>query len=147
MFALRDLTRAAAVAFPIRFENAFKGGTRIQEFSKQTPLPVTIVADMTVVPIDDALTGIIRGITETYCIYQLPGSERHCVAAWPELALAHVCPAPQLLPADVTEADRQNASAAVLRELLLLEQFGLSTTQKTAKDELLNRLCPEHSVS
>ena len=117
------------------------------ESSKQTPLPVTIVAGMTVVPIDDAPVGTIRGITQAHCIYQLNGSERICVAAWPELALANVCPAPQLLPADVTQADRQNAGAAVLRELLLLEQFGLSPAQQAAKDELLMQLCPSHGVS
>jgi hypothetical protein len=103
---------------------------------------VTIVPGMTVVPIEDAPAGTIRGITETCCIYQLAESDRFCVAAWRELALANVCPTPQLLPADVTQADRQNASAAVLRELLLMEQFGLSPAQQAAKDELLTQLCP-----
>lgn len=111
------------------------------ESSKQTPLPVTIVAGMTVVPIDDAPVGAIRGITQAHCIFQFIGSERIGVAAWRELALANVCPAPQLLPTDVTQADWQNASAAVLRELLSLEQFGLSATQVAAKEELLRHLC------
>lgn len=132
---------------PLRFEYAFKGGTNIHGLPKPTPLPVTIVPGLTAVPIDDAPVGTIRGITQAHCIYQLAGSERLCVAAWQELALAHVCPAPQLLPTDVNEADRLNAGAAVLRELLLLEQFGLSTAQKAAKDELHCQLCPAHDVA
>jgi hypothetical protein len=107
------------------------------------PLPVAIVPGMTVVPRDDADAGTICGITEAYCLFRLTGAQCYAVAAWSELALANVCPSPHLLPADVTQNDRRNASAAVLRELLALEQFGLSTAQAAVKDELLRQLGAE----
>jgi hypothetical protein len=118
-----------------------KGGFSILQLPKQTPLPATIVPGMQVVPLEDATLGTVRGITQAYCVYQLAGSGRLCVAAWSQLALANVSPTHQLLPADVTENDRQNASAMVLRELLLLEPFGLSAAQAAAKEELLHQLC------
>ena len=63
------------------------------------------------------------------------------VANWRDVALGNVCPADPLLSSDVTENDRQNASATLLRELLALKQFGLTPTQTAAHDELIAYLC------
>ena len=58
------------------------------------------------------------------------------------IALARkACAADPLLPADVTENDRRNASTTVLRELLGLKQFGLSPAQTALHDELIHDLC------
>jgi hypothetical protein len=76
---------------------------------------------MPVVDINDGIPGAIVGITQAYCIYRLFESESLIVASWQEIALGNVCPADPLLPADVTENDRRNAQAALLRELLALQ--------------------------
>jgi hypothetical protein len=59
---------------------------------------------------------------------------------WRDVVLGNLCPADALLPADVTESDRRNAQAAVLREMLALRQFGLTTVQTTVLDELFANL-------
>jgi hypothetical protein len=105
-------------------------------------LPVTIVPGMTVVEASDGTRGTIAGITETYCIYRGAGTDTLAVSPWDALALANICPARPLLPADTTERDRRNTSAAVLHELLTLQQFGLSDKQQAVMSELIAELCP-----
>ena len=110
---------------------------------RRKPLPVTITPGMLVVDINDGIPGTIVGITQAYCIYRLPETETLVVAAWRDLALGNVCPADPLLPANVTESDRCNAQATVLRELLALQQFGLSAEQSTVLNELISKLTGE----
>ena len=108
--------------------------------ARRRPLPVTITPGMPVVDINDGIPGTIVGITQAYCIYRLPETETLVVATWRDIALGNVCPADALLPADVTANDRRNAQATVLRELLALQQFGLSAAQTTVLDELVTEL-------
>ena len=108
---------------------------------RQPPLPVTIVAGMPVVEASDGTRGKVVGITEACCIYRVEATGSVAVSPWHELALANICPAAALLPADTTERDRRNASAAVLHELLALQPFGLTDTQQAALNELLADLC------
>ena len=105
------------------------------------PLPVTITPGMPVADVADAMPATIAGITQEYCIYHITQTDSLAVARWRDIALANVCPAEPLLPADVTQRDRGNAQAAVLRELLSLRQFGLSALQTAALDELVALLC------
>jgi hypothetical protein len=105
------------------------------------PLPVAIVPGMRVVEVTDATVGTIVGCTEAFGIYRTSEPHALAVARWCELALLDVCPAAPLLPADVIENDRRNASATVLRELLALEQFGLTAAQTAALRELVAQLC------
>ena len=87
------------------------------------PLPVAIVPGLQVCVMPDGSPGIITGI-------------------WQDVALGNVCPAPTLLPIDVTENDRRNASATVLRELLALQQVAeLTPDQTTTLEGLVNLLC------
>ena len=109
------------------------------------PLPVTIVPGRHVFDVSDCPSGTVAGITQAYCLYRLADTETEnetlCVAAWRDIALGNICPAGLLLPADVTENDRRNASATALRELLQLKQFGqLTPAQKAALDELMASL-------
>jgi len=96
---------------------------------------------MTVVGIDDNPPATIAGITEEYCLYRHAHSGTLAVARWREIALDHVCPAEPLLPADVTQRDRGNAQAALLRELLNLRQFELTPKQQAVLQELVAELC------
>jgi hypothetical protein len=80
------------------------------------------------------------GFTQAYCIYRISDSDALVVADWRDVALGDVCPAEPLLPADVSENDRRNASATVLRELLGLKQFGLTARQSAALEELVAEL-------
>ena len=105
------------------------------------PLAVTIVPGMSVVDMASDGAGTIVGITQAFCIYRLAETDSLLVANWRDVALGNVCPAEPLLPPDVTENDRKNGSATVLRELLALKQFGLTPTQTTAHDELIAYLC------
>ena len=97
---------------------------------------------MPVVQIEDGSCGEVVGITHGYCVYQLARTQSLAVAAWPELALANIRPAKSQLHSDVTEDDRRNSLARVLRELLALKQFGLSAKQEATLAELLAELCP-----
>ena len=106
------------------------------------PLPVTIVRGMLVHEACDGTAGIVVGITQAYCIYRVASSDQLCVANWRDVALGNVCPADPLLPTDVTENDRRNASATVLGELLSLQQFcPLTPAQAATLDELIAFLC------
>jgi hypothetical protein len=98
---------------------------------------------MPVIEVTDGIFGTIVGITQAFCLYRLNDTDALCVAAWPEIALSNICPAAPLLPTNVTENDRRNAGAGVLRELLALQQFGLTTAQQEALDELVAELCDE----
>ena len=106
------------------------------------PLAVTIVPGMRIVDMAAELSGTIVGITQAFCIYRLADSETLSVASWRNVALANVCPAEPLLPADVTQNDRRNAQARLLGELLQLRPFGLTAVQTAAYDELVAALCP-----
>ena len=106
------------------------------------PLPVTITSGMPVVSLDDSPPGRIVGITRSYCIYRAAGMDSVTVAPWREVALGNVCPAHALLPSDIGENDRLNASATVLRELSELKRVAkLSASQSAAYQELLDVLC------
>ena len=63
------------------------------------------------------------------------------VVDWRDLAVAGLCPSPQLLPSAVEENDRRDANAVLLRELLNVEQFGWSETQCLLRDQLVDCLC------
>ncbi len=108
---------------------------------RDRPLPVTIVPGMSVVDAADAPAAEVIGLTEAYCICRFASSGALAVRPWSEIAVGNLCPADVLLPADVTENDRQNALATVLRELLLLEQFGLTDKQLAALEEAAAILC------
>jgi hypothetical protein len=84
----------------------------------------------------------VLGVTEGFCIYRVDATDSVAVSPWHNLALANICPAQPLLPADATESDRQTAQAATLHELLTLQQFGLSDKQQAAMTELIAELCP-----
>ena len=98
---------------------------------------------MSVIEVNDGMVGTVAGITEAYCVFRLDETAALAVARWRDMALINICPAAPLLPADVAEIDRQNASAAVLRDLLALHQFGLTATQTVALSELVAQLCGE----
>ena len=100
--------------------------------SRRRALPVTITAGMPMVEIADAVPATIVGITQEYCIHQIAESDTLAVSHWRDVALGNVCPAEPLLSADVTERDRDNARASLLRELLALQQFGLTAKQAAA---------------
>ena len=94
---------------------------------------------MPVCELGEGMPGIVVGITEAYCIYRLDATETLCVRRWREIGLGYICPAPTL---SVSENDRRNASATLLRELLALEQVAaLTTAQQTTLRELTNLLC------
>ena len=105
------------------------------------PLPVTILPGMPVVEIEAGEPAVVAGITQEYCIYRLAQTDTLAVARWRDVALGNLCPADPLLPADVTQRDRGNAQAAVLLELLNLQQFGLTNAQTVALSELVAQLC------
>jgi hypothetical protein len=109
-------------------------------------MPVTITPGMPVVEIDAGEPGEIVGYTQAFCIYRISESDALVVADWRDVALGDICPAEPLLPADVSENDRRNASAAVLRELLRLKQFVLTATQTAALEELAAELCSRASA-
>lgn len=111
--------------------------------SHRRSLPATITVGMSVVEIDAGLPGTIVGYTQAYCIYRISQTNALVVAEWRDVALGDMCPANQLLPANVAEIDRNNASAALLRELLALQQFGLTAKQTAALEELIATLCGE----
>jgi hypothetical protein len=100
-----------------------------------------MTAGMRVMEISDAMPATIVGFTQAFCIYRITGNGALAVANWRDVALGNVCPAELLLPAHVAENDQQNASATVLRELLALEQFGLTAAQTATLDELVAILC------
>jgi hypothetical protein len=104
-------------------------------------LPVAIAPGMLVVDVADALPGSIVAFTEAFCLYRSGETSTLIVAPWRELALAEVCPAAPLLPADVRQRDEHNLRAVVLRELLALEEFGLTTAESAARDELVQHFC------
>ena len=104
-------------------------------------LPITITRGMPVVNWSDNSAGTIAGITETFCIYHLDGSNGLWVAAWRELAVGNLCPAAPLLSDDLEEIDRRNASATLLRELIGMDEFGLTAHQTATRDELIAYLC------
>lgn len=108
---------------------------------RRRPLPITIVPGMRVVDMTGEVSGTIVGFTQAFCIYKIESLDDLSVANWRDVALGPVCPAEPLLPTDVTDNDRRNASATVLRELLALKQFGLSPTQTAVHDELIDYLC------
>ena len=85
-------------------------------------------------------TGRVIGVCMDYCIYRLE-NDHMCVDNWRDLAVAGLRPGPQVLPTDVTENDKRNASAILLKELLYAEQFGWSETQRVLRDELVTYLC------
>jgi hypothetical protein len=105
------------------------------------PLPVTIVPGMPICEIWSGTLATVVAFTEAYCIYRAEGASELSVAPWREVALANVCPADPLLPRDLTEIDRDNARAALLRELLAAKPFGLTETQAAALAELTTMLC------
>jgi hypothetical protein len=104
-------------------------------------LPVTIAPGMLVVDVADARPGSIVAFTEAYCLYRSGESSALIVAPWRELALVDICPAAPLLPADVRQRDEHNLRAVVLRELLALEEFGLTAAESAARDELVQHFC------
>ncbi|MCA9124752.1 MAG: hypothetical protein H6822_01890 [Planctomycetaceae bacterium] len=108
---------------------------------RRHPLPITIVPGMQVVDMTGFVAGTIGGFTQAFCIYNIESHDNLSVANWRDVAIGPVCPAEPLLPTDVTENDRRNASATVLRELLSLKQFGLSPMQTAIYDELIEYLC------
>ena len=107
------------------------------------PLPITIVPGMRAVDMSCDGTGTIVGFTQAFCIYRIDATDGLAVANWRDVAVGPVCPAKPLLPADVTENDRRNTSAMLLRELLALQQFDLTPKQTAAYDELIEKLCPD----
>ncbi|MCA9125261.1 MAG: hypothetical protein H6822_09425 [Planctomycetaceae bacterium] len=110
--------------------------------TKHRPLQVAVARGMPVCEMGDGTPGSIVGFTDGYCIYRLDDGETLCVAPWRGIALSNICPASTLLPADVSENDRQNASATVLRELLSLHRIAkLTPAQQTTSEELLELLC------
>lgn len=112
----------------------------MQNHNGQIPIPIT--PGMHVVEIVDLKPAEIVGITQAYCVYRT-GGDHLAVRPWREMALCNVCPAKPLPPADVIDHDKRNASAAVLRELLLLTQFGLTDRQRATLEELVAQLCDD----
>lgn len=107
------------------------------------PLPVTIVPGQSIFDLAQEVPGVVVGLTEAYCLYWAGETDRLAVTRWRDIALANICPAPQLLPLEVTTRDHHNASATVLRELLGLRQVSsLTAHQQAAFDELVALLCP-----
>jgi hypothetical protein len=104
-------------------------------------LPVTIAPGMLVVDVADARPSSIVAFTEAYCLYRSGETSALTVAPWRELALADICPAAPLLPTDVRQRDEHNLRAVVLRELLALEEFGLTAAEAAARDELMQLFC------
>ena len=99
---------------------------------------------MTVHEACDGTAGTVVGITQAYCVYRVADGRQLCVAHWRDLALGNICPAEPLLPAEVSENDRRNASATVLRELLSLERLGsLTPAQQAVLEELIALLCSD----
>lgn len=96
---------------------------------------------MSVVDAADALAAEIVGSTEAYCVCRFAGSRALAVRPWREIALGNICPADVPLSAEVDENNWQNALAIVLRDLLLLEQFGLTERQSAALNEAAEILC------
>ena len=105
------------------------------------PLPITIVPGMRAVDMSCDGTGTIVGFTQAFCIYRIDATDGLSVANWRDVAVGPVCPAEPLLPADVTENDRRNTCATLLRELLALQQFDLTPKQTAAYHELIESLC------
>ncbi len=105
-------------------------------------LPIAIVPGMQIVRLEDNPVGRIEGVTSAYCVFSL--GETVWVDRWRNLALSGVSPAPPLLPNSVTENDRLDANARVLRELALLKSLGeLTLAQQTTLNELILMLCPK----
>ena len=111
------------------------------EPSYRALLPITIVPGTRVHNWVDESAGTVVGVCRDYCICQLDQSEDLWVGNWRDLAVGGLCPARQLLPADVTENDLRNASAVLLKELLNVRQFGWSDTQTVLHEELVESLC------
>lgn len=109
---------------------------------RRAPLPVAIVVGMPVTQVNGEPDGTIVGLTQSYCIYELRRTSSLAVARWSEVAVGNVCPLNSVLPADTSENDRRNWSAALLRELLGLRPFGLTASQNAVHDELIEYLCP-----
>jgi hypothetical protein len=106
------------------------------------PLPITIVPGMAVVPFDSQPKEVI-GITERYCVYRDPTLNILGIEPWKDVAVANVCPARPLLPDSTDEIDCQNGQAVLLRELLALQQFGLTEKQEAVLEELKNAILTE----
>ena len=104
------------------------------------PLPVAIAPGMQVIEMTGEVAGTIVGFTEAFCIYKTEPLGSLSVISWRDAALGPICPAAPLLPDDVAENDRRNASATVLREFLALKQFGLTPAQAAVCDELVDYL-------
>jgi hypothetical protein len=94
---------------------------------------------MRIVECAEATTGELVGVTQAYCIYRLDQSDAHVVSHWRDVAVAGITPV-LLQSADLADIDRQNARAAVLRELLFLEPFGLSTVESAVLRDLQAQL-------
>ena len=113
-----------------------------QASSHHHPLHVAIVPGMPVCVMTDGSPGTVAGITQAFCIYRIDGTDSLAVANWRDIAVGNICPAPTLLPTDITENDRRNASATVLRELIGLEHVAeLTPGQSTTLKELVRLLC------
>ena len=113
-----------------------------QPAAARRPLPIPIVPGMPIIETNDVTAGRVVGVTQAYCIYRLSAADRLCVARWRDIALGNVCPVDALLPHDVTENDRRNSNATLLRELLALQQLGpLTAAQTTVLHELHAYLC------
>lgn len=96
---------------------------------------------MSICEIWSGALGTVVGFTQAYCIYRTDEVSELSVTQWRELALANICPADPLLPQDLAEVDRANTRAALLREFLAAEPFGLTATQAAAPAELTAILC------
>ena len=96
---------------------------------------------MQVIDMTNEVAGMIVGFTEAFCIFKINSLDSLAICRWHDVALGPVCPAAPLLPDDVPENDRRNSQATVLRELLALKQFGLTSSQTAVHDELINNLC------
>lgn len=107
----------------------------------RSPLPIVVTRGMRVYETWTGTIAEVVGFTQMYCLYKTAGATEVSVAPWSEVALANICPADAVLPRDMTEIDRANARAALLREFLVARAYGLSAAQETALLELESALC------
>jgi hypothetical protein len=124
------------------FYNRFHPGAQITDRSKNpsSKTSVLVYPGMPIVECAEATTGKLVGATEAYCIYRLDETDTHVVSHWREVAVAGITPVFAPPPATLAGIDRQNARAVVLRELLFLEPFGLSTAESAVLRDLLAQL-------
>ena len=149
-FSLRNefSTKAAIVAAVFVLELTTRNPTMTiqSNMPPPKPLPITIQPGMIVVSLEGNRPGAIKGITQGYCVYSFD-DQNVSVEPWKNLAVANVCPAAPLLPSTVSDNDRLNAAACVLRELSLLKSLSeLTPRQTAAMEELLVLLCPRQEV-